>query len=162
MTRKRFLLLGAASAAAARGADDPVSDRPDFSGRWEADMEKSDFASLPMPASLVRVIDHGHLHLTIAVEAVDQQGKRFGGELRFSLDGEESVNEVGGVQVVGFARRLGSHIFLHTRRKVDGSDFSVDELWTLSNDGRTLTVEGGVRSGFGDEDLIVVMHKARQ
>lgn len=161
-TRKDFLLLGAAAAATARGSEPSASEDQNFSGRWTANIERSDFASLPTPASFVRVIDQSHLHLTISLEAVDQQGKKRTGELRFGLDGEESVNEVDGAEVVGFARRLGSHILVHTSRMLEGSKFSIDELWTLSEDGLTMTIEGGVRTGFGDEDLLVVMHKERR
>ena len=158
MTRNSFLLLlGGAAVSAGSAISSPR--RPDFSGRWTADMEESDFGSFPKPAALTRVVTQDDLRLTIAVEYVDHQKKPRSGELRFSLDGEESVNEAGGSQVVGFARRLGSHVLVHTSRTVDGMRFDVDELWSLSDDGKTLTVEGAVTTSMGEEDLSVILRK---
>ena len=159
ITRKSFLLLGASAAASASASGPAIPRRRNFSGTWKADMEKSDFASLPKPRSFLRVIDHDDLHLTISVESVDAKGKRQTGELRFGLDGEESLNVLGGAQVVGFARRLGRHILVHTSRVVEGTRFDIDEFWTLSDDGLTLTIEGAVTTGFGDEDLFVVLNR---
>jgi hypothetical protein len=158
MTRKTFLLLPAAAIRAATSANAPV-EKPNFSGRWKADMGRSDFASLPQPRSFVRTIDQDPLHLTITVEALDEQGRKITGELRFALDGEESVNDVDGVRVDGFARRLGRHILMHTSRTVQGTKFEIDELWSLSGDGQTMTIEGAVITDLGEEDVFAVLNK---
>ena len=123
ITRFSFLLLGGAALSAA--ADDPPAPpkKPNFSGRWKVDLDRSDFASLPAPRSLVRTIEQDPLHLTILVETVGRDGQQATGELRFALDGEDSVNEVNGSRVEGFARQLGSHVLLHTSRSVEGTRF---------------------------------------
>lgn len=159
ITRFSFLLLGGAALSAA--ADDPPAPpkKPNFSGRWKVDLDRSDFASLPAPRSLVRTIEQDPLHLTILVETVGRDGQQATGELRFALDGEDSVNEVNGSRVEGFARQLGSHVLLHTSRSVEGTRFEIDELWSLSTDGRSLLVEGEVISDLGEEELFVVLNK---
>lgn len=161
MTRRTLVLFGlAAVASGAPGRSRPA--RRDFSGRWTADIENSHFGPFPKPASFTRVIEQDDLRLTIGVESSDQAGKRETGEMRFSLDGDESVNEVGGTEVVGFARRLGSHVLVHTSRETEGTKLDLDELWSLSEDGKTLMIEAAVTSSLGNEELFVVMDKQEQ
>ncbi len=74
-----------------------------------------------------------------------------------SLDGEESINEVGGRQVRGFARRLGSHMLVQTSREWEGMSLVIYELWSLVNDGQELIVEGVITTSMGEEDLRVVL-----
>ena len=160
-TRRSFLLAGMVAAPAAPALGVQSQRKPDFSGRWKADMEQSNFGSLPTPRSFVRVIDQQYLFLTITVESVNEQGKSSKGELRFSLDGEESVNEVGGVRSTGFARSLGSHVLIHTSREVDGMQFQIDEIWSLTDDGKVMTIEGAATTDLGEEELFVVMNRDR-
>lgn len=153
MTRKGFLLLflGWVAGAAPR--------RRNFSGKWKANLDKSSFGPFPTPRSFIRVVEQDDLHLTIIVESHEAGGQKRTREMRFSLDGEESVNEGGDGRVVGFARHLRSHILLHTRSEFEGVKYELSELWSVSDDGKTLTVEGVVDTPMGEEDVYVVFDK---
>ena len=69
------------------------------------------------------------------------------------------VNGVDGVRVAGFARRLGRHILVHTTRIVEGMKLEIDEIWSLSDDGRTMTIEGAVTTDLGEEDLFLLLSR---
>ncbi len=144
------LLFGAEGGAGARTSD--------FSGKWKAELELSDFGSMTPPVSLIRTVKQGALYVTILAELETARGSQTH-ELRFTLDGEESVNHVGGTRVTGLARMLGSHLLLTTTRTVEGKKVVLDELWNLSPDGKTLTVEGLVRTDAGEEPILVVFKK---
>ena len=153
MTRTSFLLLG--FGALASGA----SRRKNFSGKWKASLEKSDFGPFPKPRSFIRVIEQDALRLSITTETVEPDGDTTSREMRFSLDGEESVNDLGDRRAVGYVRRLGSHLLLHTSSEMEGMKYELDELWTLTEDGKTLRVEGAVVTSMGEEHVFVVFDK---
>ncbi len=144
------VLLGAEGSASARKAD--------FSGKWKADLARSDFGSMTPPKSLVRTIEQDSLYVTVVADLQTVRGRQRN-ELRFTLDGEESVNQVGDIKVTGLARMLGSHLLLTTTRTVEGKKVVLDELWSLSPDGKTLTVEGLVRTSAGEEPILVIFDK---
>ncbi len=158
MAFKALLLVMTAAVMIASLAGQ-APEAPSFAGTWKADVAKSDFGSLGKPKSFIRTISHDDLRLTIAADFVDEKGRDQTGELRLSLDGEESVNEIGGTQVRGRAHRLGRHIYVETVREVEGVTAVIYELWSLSSAGRTLTVEGAVATAMGDEDLFVVLNR---
>ncbi len=144
------LLFGAEASAAARAKD--------FSGKWKADLARCDFGSMTPPKSFIRTVEQGSLYVTIVADLETERGRR-SSELRFTLDGEESVNHVEGTRVTGLARMLGSHLLLTTTRTVEGKKVVLDELWSLSPDGKTLTVEGLVRTPVGEEPILVIFEK---
>jgi hypothetical protein len=136
-----------------------IPEKPDFSGVWKADLEASDFSSYPTPVAFTRTVSQSPLHLTIDVESIDQQNRTRGGELRFSLDGEESESMLTDATVKGFALRVGTRMFVRTDRVSDGVRMLIHEIWSLSEDGKTLTIEASITTSMGDEDVYVVMRK---
>ncbi len=155
----RFVAVTLFVAGALLGGGDRAADRArDFSGKWKADLAQSDFGSMTPPKSLIRTVDQGSLYVTIVAALETAHGRRTS-ELRFTLDGEESVNQVGATKITGLARMLGSHLLLTTTRTIEGEKVALDELWSLSPDGKTLTVEGLVRTSVGEEPILVVFHR---
>lgn len=135
-----------------------LAQRPDFTGKWVADLEQSNFGTLASPEHFVRTIRQEDPYLTVAVHLREKTGETRG-ELRFTTDGEESVNEVDGREVKGYARRIGDHILVHTRRMQNGVEMTIDELWSLAADGNTLTIDAVVSTPLGGQDLKVVFRK---
>jgi len=140
------------------GAGTLVAQRPNFSGNWVANLEQSNFGTLVSPKRYVRTIRQQDPYLTIATQLLETSGEKRG-ELRFTTDGEESDNEVAGLKVKGYARRIGSHILIHTSRVQNGMEMTIDELWTLSADGQALTIDAAVSTPAGKQDLKVVFRK---
>ena len=160
--RSDLLRTAALLVAAVVGAADLPAQTPEgatFSGTWKADVAHSDFGSLGEPKAFVRTVEYDDLRLAIAVNFVDDRGQAQTGGILLTLDGQESVSTVGTSEVRARARRLGSRLLLETSRNVEGLAISIHELWSLSADGKTLTIEGVVSTSMGEDDLLVVMNR---
>ncbi len=140
------------------GSATPLAAKADFSGTWKASISKSDFGSLDGPKKIIRTIKEDGLHLIIAVN-VKRKGADMTGELRFEINGDESESTIGTMKVTGSARELGDHILVRTNRNWDGLDTEILELWTLSDDGKTLQIDASVITSMGDEDVRVIFDK---
>ena len=59
MTRRNFALFaGLACAAAVLTASAMAAGKPDFSGEWKLNIDKSNFGPIPPPTSLTQTVDH--------------------------------------------------------------------------------------------------------
>ena len=90
------IVLGAAICpthiALAQGA------KPDFSGSWVLDKEKSDFGGTPAPESMTEVIEHHEPRIVITTTTKQSSGedRRV---VRLTTDGAENANEFAGHEV---------------------------------------------------------------
>jgi hypothetical protein len=136
----------------------PADARPDFSGKWVANLEKSNFGSISSPKNFTREITHDDLHVVIAVQ-LDETASVESGELRLTTDGDETVSRIGEVDVVGYARWLGDHLLVHTSRESQGMTLVIDELWTISADGEILQIDANVITPMGEQELQVIFER---
>jgi len=138
------------------GAQSP---RPDFSGTWTLDKQASAFGDIPggTPTARTDVIQQqrqflrqtlylnngGHLDTTI---------------YRYTTDGAESVNNVAGSKIKSKVWWDGTLLHLESRTKVLILSASLSETWSLSPDGRTLTMTRDMDSPLakGKQTLVFV------
>ena len=130
--------------------------KPDFSGHWRLNVEKSTFRG-PTPKQVLVKIDHREPTLvqTMLVVAAD------GGEQRltFTYDtaGGESSIAVAGGEGQSRAHWSGSELVIDSELKTPSRTFHFKDHWSLSADGETL------RMAHLDDDLagqIAVLEKA--
>ena len=136
----------------------PATARPDFNGKWVANLEKSNFGSISSPKNFTREITHDDLHVVIAVQLVEAAGVE-SGELRLTTDGDETVSRFGEVDVAGYARWLGDHLLVHTSRELQGMKLVIGELWTISADGERLQIDANVITSMGEEEIQVIFDR---
>src|SRR5215472_11812904 len=67
--------------------------KPDFSGEWKLNIDKSNFGPMPPPESETRTIEHADPSLNVKSVQVGGIGDMTT-EMKFSTDGKESVNTV--------------------------------------------------------------------
>ena len=115
-------------------------DKPNFSGRWKLNAAESDFSDkrAAVPDSLFWTIQQKGEHLAYKVELV-RQGKNGGFELDADIGGAPFESDAAGL--VQFKRK-GSSLTVYTLYN-PGQDreTSMEEIWTLSLDGRKLVDE---------------------
>ena len=136
----------------------PILAKPDYTGVWKLDRSRSDMGPLSNVSVLVRTITHDDPRLVIEIVVERGAGKE-GGELRFLTNGEETTNRVADVETTGQVMWLGNHLLMRTTRDVNGLRTRIDELWTLSADGKTLQIDAVVTTQMGREDIIAVFAK---
>ena len=144
------LTLGALIGAAAG--------KPDFTGEWILIPAKSDFGPMPAPEKLTRKIDHKDPDLKITT-ITSAQGNERTNDSAYKTDGSESVNKYGQAEAKSVVKWEGSVLTVATKREIQGNTIEQNEKWTLSEDGKTLTVDGNIKAPQGELAIKLVMEK---
>jgi hypothetical protein len=115
--------------------------RPNFSGFWELDTAQSQI-SLPTQASTsgAQVIEHREPKLQIIRIIFGNRTKQTL-QLELTTDNRETRNTVEGYQLSFKARWKGSRLVIDVAPAGQGQRAGFEEVWFLSRDGRTLTIE---------------------
>lgn len=150
---KSVVLLAALAAMAA------AADKPNFSGEWSVNADKSNFGPMPPPASMTRKVDHSDpaLSYTQAVVGGPQGDQTI--TMKLSTDGKETTNELMGNPVKSSAKWDGSALMITAKADFGGAEITLTDKWTLSDDGKILTDAMHVVSPQGEFDITYVMDK---
>jgi hypothetical protein len=113
--------------------------KPDFSGQWKLNINKSDFGQMPAPSSALMKIEHKEPGLKITRTIGTDDGKRTT-ETVYSTDGKDiTVKLPGSNPGKSTAKWDGSALVIESMTSLNGEEFRVRWKWTLSKDGKTLT-----------------------
>ena len=108
---------------------------PDLSGTWRLNLEKSDFGSAPRPGAVVTKIRQQGGEL-----AAESTANGRVSQYRWTLDGKESVNVIGGNEVKAVAGWRGPILQVRAKVTAQGRALSMTDQYSLSADGREMTV----------------------
>jgi hypothetical protein len=143
-----------------------------FSGTWILDKSKSDVSELMgteeraekvQNASLIMVVEQQGTALnvtrTLTIEGAEKQGT-----YRYKTDGTETTNTTPrGRSIVSKASWEGESLVIVSTRELTilWKEFSanIKEVWSLSPDGKTLTIEAQIHSPHGDQRVKGVFDK---
>jgi hypothetical protein len=112
------------------------ADKPNFSGRWEPDKERSTGPGNPA----AEVIDHKDPQVVITSTLAD--GSSFA--IRLSTDGKERLNIIGGREMRSTTTWDGNSLVTLVR---DAQGMQFTEVRSLSEDGKVQTIEGFMDPG---------------
>jgi hypothetical protein len=146
-----FVIAAAAGMAMA-------ADKPDFSGDWKLDADKSTFGPMPPPSSMTRKIDHKDPAMTVDEARVSEQGD-MKTTMKYSTDGKETTNSMMGNDVKSTAVWEGKTLVIKSAANFGGSDFKLTDKWTLGEDGKTLTDVLAISGPPGDFEMTFVLVK---
>ena len=154
MTCKRSLLILAAFALAAL----PVLAKPNFSGDWKLNVAKSSFGQMPSPNSMTTKITHEDPKLTSHVKQSGEMGEmEF--DASYTTDGKECSNDMFGNPVKSTLKWDGDTLLIDAKGKFGDNDFTMQDKWTLSDDGKTLTIVRRFQSSMGEGEQTLVLEK---
>ncbi len=136
----------------------PAQDKPNFTGSWKMNAEKSDFGPMPAPDKMTRTIDHKDPDMQIKTTQAGQQGE-VTSELKYKTDGTESVNKLRGQDVKGVAKWEGDKLVVKSKREVQGMEISLTETWTMTDAGKVLTVVNAIETPQGNFEAKIVLEK---
>jgi hypothetical protein len=151
MKRASILVLLAASAAFAAV--------PDFSGTWKLNASKSEFGQFPAPASFTQKITHAEPKLTVAGKMSSDMGDvEF--TASYTTDGKETTNQgFGGSESKSTAKWDGDTLLMETKGTFGDNSYTMKDKWSLSADGKVLTLVRHFSSANGEMDQKMVFDK---
>jgi hypothetical protein len=144
------LLLCSAAALAA--------DKPDFSGTWKLNVDKSDFGPMPKPEKVEYILEHKDPELIVKTKAVTQSGE-VTNESKILTDGTEFTNDLRGQQITGTAKWEGKTLVVTRKTTMQGTDLTLVQRWTLSEDGKSITQDVSITTANGELKQKVVLEK---
>lgn len=136
-----------------------ADDHPNLSGQWKLNLEKSDFGAMPPPDSLVYGIRHNGASLLLDLE---QDGKKT--HLEFTTDGEERVTDSSrDSELWTRVYWAGPVLIFEARDKArpahESRGVRWTSRWTVSEDGKTLSVQKHITTPQGETDQRLVFEK---
>jgi hypothetical protein len=146
-----FVIAAAAGMAMA-------ADKPDFSGSWKMDADKSTFGPMPPPTSMTCKISHKDPDLSIEQSQSGAQGDQTM-SFKYSTDGKETTNSLMGNDVKSKAAWEGKVLVVKSSLDAGGTEVKLTSKYSLSDDGKTLTQALSISAPQGDFDLTYVLVK---
>jgi hypothetical protein len=146
-----FVIAAAANMAVA-------GDKPDFSGSWKMDADKSQFGPIPAPTSMTCKISHKDPDLSIEQQQSGAQGDQTM-SFKYSTDGKETTNSLMGNDVKSKAAWEGKVLVVKSSLDAGGTEVKLTSKYSLSDDGKTLTQALSISAPQGDFDMTYVLVK---
>lgn len=136
--------------------------RPNFSGEWHLNLDKTDYGpdyDVPTPTRLVQKILHKDPNLTLD-QSETVQGAERAGTVKYTTDGSEVVNQVMGNTMRATAMWDGNVLVIHTWGDFNGSRIDLIDRWSLEDKGKTLIVRRHFEGMGRKADHYIVLGKA--
>ena len=136
----------------------PALAKANFSGDWKLNISKSDFGQMPAPNSMTQKVSHEDPKLKVAVKSSSERGD-FEYEMNYTTDGKECTNEIRGNPMKSTLKWDGDALVIESTGRFGDNEFKMRGKWTLSADGKTLTLESHFSSAMGEGDQKQVLEK---
>jgi hypothetical protein len=137
----------------------PAIAKPNFTGDWKLNASKSTFGEMPAPDSMTYKIAHADPKLTTAVKQSGQMGE-FEMQSTYTTDGKESTNQgFGGSTNKSVVKWDGDNLVIETKGQFGDNEFTMTQKWTLSADGKSLTIIQTFKSAMGEGEQKLVLDK---
>jgi len=149
----RLLTLALIAASAAFAAT------PDLSGTWKLNVPKSSFGQFPAPSSMVQKVTHAEPKLTVSVKQVSDRGE-FESASNYTTDGKECTNTgFGGSETKSVVKWEGETLNIDTKGTFGDNAFTMKDKWTVSADGKVLTIVRHFSSAMGELEQKLTLEK---
>lgn len=135
-----------------------ASAKTDLSGDWKLNTTKSDFGQMPAPSSMSQKITHADPKLDVAVKMSSDMGD-MEWKASYTTDGKECKNTVRESPVTSVLKWDGDALTVESKGKFGDNDFTMKDKWTLSSDGKVLTIDRHFASSFGEGDSKLLFEK---
>jgi hypothetical protein len=132
--------------------------KPNFTGEWKVNVGKSDFGLMPPPTSMTQKITHNDPQLKVATAVVTESGD-FSNTSSYTTDGKECVNQMFNTDVKSTVKWDGDTLTIDSRMDFQGDAVKFTEMWSLSEDGKTLTKTAHFSGPQGEGDSKTIFEK---
>lgn len=134
------------------------ADKPDFSGVWKMNNDKSDFGPIPKPDKYESKINHKDPELKVSTTQSGEQGEMTV-DVVFSTDGNETSNKIGPGEMKSKGRWEGKILVIDSKLDFQGNEIGISEKWNLSEDGKTIVIDRVINSPQGDLAIKATLEK---
>ncbi len=129
---------------------------PDFSGEWKLNLSKSDYGPVPPPEVMTRSIKQSDGAIQYTTHQKGAQGE-VTTEIKYTTDGKQAENS--NPPSKGSAKWDGDKLVVDSVRDFQGTELKFHEVWSLSLDGKMLTINNHITAPQGEFDLTLVFDK---
>src|SRR5882757_8054569 len=98
-----------------------AAEKPDFSGEYKLNAEKSDFGRLTKPSAFTRKIEHKEPNIHVISTFTGPSGEVVT-DVKYTTDGKPTVNVIRGTEIRGEMTWEGDGLLLTTTRTVNGKE----------------------------------------
>ena len=133
--------------------------KPDFSGEWRLNLERSEFSPQPAPKKLTQTIAHKDPQLKVTVLEISPLDQEVTQDLTYSTNGKETANSVLGSVVKSTVKWEGEELSLDSRAEFGGRTVTIKDRWRLAEKGTTLIVTRHLEGIAGTFDQTIVLDK---
>lgn len=133
--------------------------RSDFSGTWRLNATRSDYGPFPAPERRTDVIDHRNSTLKVTRTEVPSGGRERTAEWTCTTEGAECTNVIGANEMKSVVRWDGPVLVIDTKTTYNQQPAAIGDRWTLSPDGRVLTIARHASSPEGTADQVFVLER---
>jgi ABC-type transport system substrate-binding protein len=131
--------------------------RPNLTGVWKMNSARSRMGDgYSTPAVWVDTIEHKEPELKLKAERKEPDSVN---TATYTTDGSETCNVVNGNMVCSKARWDGIYLRIDSTSNYDGVDITLRDRWSLSPDGRTLTIQRRFESAKRNADQLILLEK---
>lgn len=138
-----------------------AADKPNFSGDWKLNIEKSTFGPMPAPTSQVMTIEHKDPEV---VSTTKQDGAE--GEstitVKYKTDGTETANEIRGAQAKTVGKWEGDALVVTTKLDFQGMDITLANSMKLATDGKTMNAVSKITTPQGEFEMTYLYDKVEK
>ena len=136
----------------------PALAAPNLSGTFKLNVSKSDFGQAPPPNSMTRTVTHAEPKLKVVTrQSSDMGDSEF--EANYTTDGKECTNVMRGNPIKSTVKWDGDTLLVNSKSSYNGNDITITDKWSLSADGKTLTILRHFASSMGEMDTKLVLEK---
>lgn len=158
-TLSRALALASAAIAFAVAPSVAAAQAPNLSGEWELDVAASTFGPRPGPQKQILKIEHADPSLKTTTTSTTERGERTQSSA-YTTDGAESKNTGAmGNETVSLVKWDGGALAMTSKLSMQGQEITINEKWTVSDGGKTLTVARTASTPMGELQTTMVYHK---
>ncbi len=142
-----------------------AGNKADFSGEWTLNEDKSDVGESRFGPSKTLKVAQDENSLVLERTRTGREGQEMTIKEEYTLDGKEQLsdNERGTTRTTASWSEDGKTLYLNSHRKMtrDGQTFEIttNEIWELSDDGSSLTIQSSRTSSRGDVSSVLVYQK---
>src|SRR5262249_47404421 len=107
------------------------ADKPDFSGDWSLNVDKSNLGPMPPPTSMTRKVEHKDPNLSLTQITVGGPQGDQTVNMKMTTDGKEVTNEMMGTQAKTTATWEGNALVINWKVEFGGTEIKLTQKWSL-------------------------------